>query len=104
MKRVILGRTPAGVVATRLVQLRHARYADQAMLDRVHAQNTLRPVRALKRLFQRYGRGAIQVALTRAGVWTRYPVTSPRQLEVALQQLPRARILRVLHELEHHHG
>ena len=104
MKRVILGRTPAGVVATRLVQLRYARYADEAMLEPVRVLNTVRPVRALKRLFQRYGRGAIQVALTRAGVWTRYPVTSPRQLEVALQQLPRARILRVLHELEHHHG
>ena len=104
MKRVILGRTPAGVVATRLVQLRYARYADQAMLDPVHAQNTLRPVRVLKRVFKRYGRGPIQMALTRAGVWTRYPITSPRQLEVALQELPRVRILRVLHELEHHHG
>ena len=105
MRRVILGRTPAGVVATtRLVQLRYARYADEAMLEPVRVLNTVRPVRVLKRVFKRYGRGPIQMALTRAGVWTHYPITSPRQLEVALQELPRVRILRVLHELERHHG
>ena len=104
MKHTILNRAPARAVTTRRVLLRHARYADQAMLAPVYARNVEKPVRALKKLMGRCGLDAISIALTRAGVWPRHRVTTPRQLEAVLGALPRARILRVLHELEAHHG